>query len=70
MTWEACSGGPYIAVAASQAGITEGLEVALAEARAAAHSAATDRDTLATSWRREWEAAKVGRCRLTLSNPT
>ena len=45
-------------MAASQAGITEGLEVALAEARAAAHSAATDRDTLATSWRREWAAAK------------
>ena len=45
-------------VRASQQGITEGLEVALAEARAAASSAATDRDTLATNWRREWEAAK------------
>ena len=45
-------------VRASQHGITEALEVALAEARAAASSAASDRDTLATSWRREWEAAK------------
>lgn len=45
-------------VRASQLGIAEGLEVALAEARSAATSAATDRDTLAASWRREWEAAK------------
>ena len=45
-------------IKASQQGIIEGLEVALAEARQAAASASADRETFQSKWRAEWEAAK------------
>ena len=45
-------------IKASQQGIIEGLEVALAEARQAAASALADRETFQSKWRAEWEAAK------------
>ena len=45
-------------IKASQQGIIEGLEVALAESRQAAASASADRETFQSKWRAEWEAAK------------